>query len=54
MFALSATGRRKRDILFFLIPIWGTVVQIQTSWRYSAKNVYWSVRDDRPSKALFS
>ena len=54
MFALSATGRRKRDILMLLIPIWGTVVGIQTMWRYTAKNVYWSVRPDRVSKSLFS
>ena len=53
MIALSKTGRRKRDILMFLIPVWGIVVEFQTLWRYSAKNVYWSVRDDRPSKPLF-
>lgn len=54
MIALSKTGRRKRDILMFLIPIWGIVVSVQTGWRYTAKNVYWSVRDDRPSSSLFS
>lgn len=54
MIALSKTGRRKRDILMFLIPIWGFVVGIQTGWRYTAKNVYWSPRDDRPSSSLFS
>lgn len=53
-FALSATGRRKRDILMFFIPIWGSVVSVQTIWRYTAKNVYWSVRSDRISKSLFS
>jgi ABC-type sugar transport system permease subunit len=52
--ALSQTGRRKRDILMYLIPIWGVVVQVQTIWRYTAKNVYWSPRADRPSKSLFS
>ena len=40
-----------------LIPtvglIWGIVVGIQTIWRYTAKNIYWSVRDDRPSGSLF-
>lgn len=54
MISLSKTGRRKRDILMFMIPVWGAVVQIQTLWRYSAKNVYWSVRTDRPSKSLFA
>ena len=53
MISLSSTGRRKRDILMFLIPVWGVILQIQTLWRYSAKNVYWSVRSDRPSKSLF-
>jgi type II secretory pathway component PulF len=52
--ALSQTGRRKRDVLMLLIPIWGTIVNIQTVWRYTAKNVYWSPRADRPSKSLFS
>ena len=52
--ALNYTGRRKRDVLMLLIPIWGTIVNIQTIWRYTAKNVYWSTRDDRPSKSLFS
>lgn len=51
---LSNTGRRKRDLLMFFIPVWAIVVQVQTLWRYTAKNVYWSVRDDRPSKSLFS
>lgn len=54
MIALSNTGRRKRDILMFYIPVWGAIVQIQTLWRYSAKNVYWSVRTDRGSKSLFA
>lgn len=54
MIALSQTGRRKRDILMILIPIWGSIVAIQTQWRYTAKNVYWSARADRPSKSLFS
>jgi type II secretory pathway component PulF len=52
--ALSVTGRRKRDVLMLLIPVWGVIVNVQTVWRYTAKNVYWSVRDDRPSKSLFS
>jgi hypothetical protein len=52
--AMSSTGRRKRDILMLFIPLWGTIVQVQTLWRYTAKNVYWSVRADRPSKSLFA
>lgn len=54
MISLSSTGRRKRDILMFLIPVWGAILQVQTLWRYSAKNVYWSVRTDRGSKSLFA
>ena len=54
MVALSATGRRKRDLLMLLIPIWGAVVATQTVWRYTAKNIYWSARADRPSKSLFA
>ncbi len=53
-FALSSTGRRKRDILMLVVPVWGTVVGFQTLWRYTSRNVYWSVRSDRPSKPLFS
>ena len=53
-FAMGATGRRKRDILMMPIPIWGTIVFIQTVWRYTAKNVYWSVRADRVSNTPFS
>jgi hypothetical protein len=52
--ALSSTGRRKRDLLMYFIPVWGIIVNIQTLWRYTAKNVYWSPRSDRPSKSLFS
>lgn len=54
MIALAQTGRRKRDILMLFIPIWGTIVAVQTHWRYTAKNVYWSARADRPSKSLFA
>jgi hypothetical protein len=53
-FALGHTGRRARDLLMLFIPIWGTVVVVQTIWRYTAKNVYWSVRADHPSKSLFT
>ena len=52
--ALSSTGRRKRDLLMLFIPVWNIVVEVQTIWRYTAKNVYWKPRDDRPSKSLFS
>ncbi len=52
--ALSCTGRRKRDMLLFLVPVVGLIVQTQTIWRYTAKNVYWTPREDRPSKSLFS
>ena len=52
--ALSKTGRRKRDLLMLLIPIWGLVVHVQTVWRYTARNIYWSVRSDRPSSSLFA
>lgn len=51
---LSQTGRRKRDMLMMFIPIWGAVVAVQSVWRYTAKNVYWSARADRPSKSLFA
>lgn len=51
---LSWTGRRKRDVLMMLIPIWGGIVGVQTLWRYTAKNVYWSARKDRPSKSMFA
>ena len=38
-FMLSATGRRKRDVLMLLIPVWGTIVVVQTIWRYTARNL---------------
>ena len=52
-FALAQTGRRKRDVLMYFIPIWGIVVWVQTIWRYTAKDIYWSARADRPSNSLF-
>jgi hypothetical protein len=54
MVALSKTGYRKRDILMYLIPIWGIIVNIRMVWRYTAKNIYWSPRADRPSDSLFA
>ena len=50
---LSHTGRRKRDVLMLMIPVWGAIVTVQTIWRASAKSVYWAQREDRPSKTLF-
>ena len=52
-FMLRATGRRARDLLLALIPIWNVIQLVQTLWRYSAKNVYWSTRSDLTSKPLF-
>lgn len=52
-FMLRMTGRRARDLLLCMLPIVGVVVLFQTIWRYSAKSVYWSVRDDLESKTLF-
>jgi hypothetical protein len=52
-FALRRTGRRARDILMLLIPVWGLVVWVQTSWRLSARRICWSPRTDLPSRPLF-
>jgi hypothetical protein len=52
-FALRRTGRRARDILMLLIPVWGVVVWVQTFWRLSARRIYWSPRTDLPSRPLF-
>ena len=53
-FALAATGRRKRDLLMIVLPVWSIILFTETLWRYTAKNVYWSVRSDVISKSLFS
>jgi hypothetical protein len=52
-FALRATGRRARDTLMVLIPLWGAVVVVQTLWRLSARRMSWLPRTDLPSKPLF-
>jgi hypothetical protein len=52
-FALRRTGRRARDILMLLIPVWGVVLRVQTFWRLSARRIYWSPRTDLPSRPLF-
>ena len=52
-FALAQTGRRKRDVLMMFIPIFSYVVFVQTIWRYTAKDIYWSARADHPSNSLF-
>jgi len=47
---LSKTGYRKRDLLLLMVPIWGAVVAVRTTWRITARTAYWSPRDDRPSE----
>ena len=49
---LDRTGRRKRDLILTLIPLLNIVVVFQTLWRSTARSVYWSPRDDRPSSPL--
>lgn len=51
--ALRTTGRRARDILMILIPVWGEIVVIQTVWRLTAFRMCWLPRQDMPSKPLF-
>ena len=50
---LRTTGRRARDMLMLLIPLWGTIVVIQTTWRLSARRMCWLPRHDLPSRPLF-
>jgi hypothetical protein len=52
-FALRAAGRRARDLLMLLIPLWGTVVLIQTVWRITDRRISWLPRPDLPSRPLF-
>jgi hypothetical protein len=52
-FALRASGRRARDLLMVLIPLWGTIVVVQTMWRLSARRICWLPRHDLASKPLF-
>jgi hypothetical protein len=50
---LRITGRRARDLLMLLIPIWGAIVVIQTIWRLTSNRISWLPRTDMPSKPLF-
>jgi hypothetical protein len=52
-FALRLTGRRARDIVMTLIPLWGTIVMVQTMWRLSARRICWLPRPEILSKPLF-
>jgi len=54
MFMLGSTGRRKRDVLLAFVPVLGNVVVTQAVWRYTARNVYWSARVDRPSRSRYA
>lgn len=49
---MENTGRRRRDVLLALIPFVGAVFVVQTLWRATARNVYWSTREDRESEVL--
>ena len=48
----SRTGYRKRDLLLMVVPIVGTIVAVKVMWRYTARSVYWTPRDDRSSTIL--
>ena len=48
----NRTGYRKRDALLLLVPIVGAYVGTVCLWRYSARTVYWSQREDRVSDVL--
>ena len=52
MHIFTVTGYRKRDVLWMWVPIIGTVAQTRSLWRYTARDVYWTPRDDRPSEIL--
>lgn len=49
---LSRTGWRKRDMLLLLVPMYGSYLSVVTLWRYTARDAYWTPRDDRPSDVL--
>lgn len=51
-FIFDKTGYRKRDVLLLFIPLYGTVVFIISSWRYTARRVYWTPWADRPSAVI--
>jgi len=48
----TVTGYRKRDVLWEWVPIIGTIAETRTLWRYTAREVYWEPREDRPSQVL--
>src|SRR3954468_23376564 len=48
----DVTGYRKRDVLWEWVPIVGTIAETRTLWRYTARDEYWTPRDDRPSEVL--
>jgi hypothetical protein len=48
----SRTGYRKRDTLSIFVPYYGWFVWVVTTWRYTARDVYWEPREDRPSAIL--
>ena len=52
MHALSATGYRKRDVLWLWVPVIGWVADSRSLWRYTAREAYWTPREDRPSHVL--
>jgi hypothetical protein len=52
MHALSVSGYRKRDVLWLWVPVVGWIGDARTLWRYTAREVYWTPRDDRPSHVL--
>lgn len=48
----DVTGYRKRDVLWEWVPLVGTAAAARTLWRYTAREVYWEPREDRPSEVL--
>jgi hypothetical protein len=52
MHALSVSGYRKRDVLWLWVPVVGWIADARTLWRYTAREAYWTPRDDRPSHVL--
>lgn len=52
MHLLSVTGYRKRDVLWLWVPVVGWIGDARTLWRYTARDEYWTPRDDRPSHVL--
>lgn len=49
---MSKTGYRKRDLLLLSVPVYGSYLAVVVMWRYTARDVYWTPRDDRPSEVL--